>query len=64
MRLQDPRDYRRSNCICPDCGNIFPIPRKKYRQRERGHIKTLWCPFCKREQDMQEIRSMDFIKIE
>jgi len=34
--------------ICPECGMKFPIPRKK--RREKGHIKDLWCPGCKKIQ--------------
>lgn len=50
---------------CPDCGNIIPIPRRKSRQRPKGHIKDLYCPWCNKVQKTIEykvnepIRSLD-----
>lgn len=32
--------------LCPSCNHTIPIPRKRNRQRERGHIKDLYCPWC------------------
>lgn len=51
-----------SYLICPTCGKRFPIPRRPHHSRERGHIKTVWCPYCKRKTDMREIRYGDFYK--
>jgi hypothetical protein len=34
---------------CEICKNIFPIPRKQASQRERDHIKDIYCPFCKKK---------------
>lgn len=48
-----------SSLICPCCKNIFPIPRIKGKYREKGHVKTIWCPFCKEERNMKEKREMD-----
>lgn len=48
-----------SQCICPDCKNKFPIPRKISKQREKGHLKDIWCPFCKETKTMLEIRESD-----
>lgn len=31
---------------CPECLLEFPIPRKKERRREKGHIKDIYCPKC------------------
>lgn len=49
-----------SYLICPRCGNSFPIPRNKGRQRKKNHIKDIWCPFCGRVEKMKEIRYNDF----
>lgn len=49
-----------SRCRCPKCGEKFPIPRRDNRKRPRGHIKTIYCPFCRKETDMIEIRDEDF----
>lgn len=37
--------------ICPECGLKFPIPRE--RRREKGHIKDIWCPICKKTQKFE-----------
>lgn len=46
---------------CPDCGNIMPLPRV-HKQREKGHIKDLFCPYCKDMRKMIEQREFDFIE--
>lgn len=51
-----------SKLICPCCKNIFPIPRIKGKHREKGHIKTVWCPYCKENRNMEEKREKDFYK--
>lgn len=33
---------------CMECGTIFPIQRKKSKNRAIGHIKHLWCWVCKK----------------
>ena len=43
-----------SNLICPECGNIFPIPRYSGRYRCYNHIKDLWCPYCRDTTKMVE----------
>jgi Fe2+ or Zn2+ uptake regulation protein len=35
-----------SKLICTECGEIFPIPRRISKQREKGHIKHIWCFKC------------------
>lgn len=52
-----------SYCVCPVCRNQFPIPRRPDRKRERGHIKTLYCPFCGKETDMIERREGDYMYV-
>lgn len=43
-----------SNFICPKCGLEFPIPRNHGQQREKGHIKDLYCPTCNKVQKFRE----------
>lgn len=54
--------YITSTLICPKCGRKFPIPRWRGRARKRGHIKTVWCPYCRKMEDMREYRYGDFYK--
>ena len=35
--------------VCDRCHRTVPIQRKRGRSRKRGHIKTLWCPWCRRK---------------
>lgn len=49
-----------STFICPECGKTFPIMRNHGRQRERGHIKDIWCPYCQQTQKFLEIRRSDY----
>jgi len=43
-----------SYLTCNKCGKQFPIMRSKGYKREKGHIKDLWCPFCKTESKFKE----------
>jgi NAD-dependent SIR2 family protein deacetylase len=45
---------------CNECGNAFPVPRVK-KQREKGHIKNLYCIKCKSRTHHTEVRDCDFI---
>lgn len=54
--------YVISEFKCTECGNIFPLPRKKNLMREKGHIKTFNCPFCNKKQNFKEIRHDQYIK--
>lgn len=47
--------YKISEYSCPDCGTIFPIPRKRGKIRGKGHIKDLWCPMCKGVKKFKEV---------
>lgn len=40
---------------CKCCGKEVTIPRQKSRQRGIGHIKDLWCPWCKTKEKFVEI---------
>lgn len=37
-----------STFTCPDCGAEYTLARKESSKRKNGHIKDLYCPFCKR----------------
>lgn len=41
---------------CTECGQMFPIWRLRSRQKEFGHVKTMWCPCCGRKMDFMEIK--------
>ena len=43
-----------SYLVCPECEGRVTVPRKKKRLRERDHVKTMWCPFCKKMRDFVE----------
>lgn len=47
-----------SNFRCKECDRVMPLPRS-YQQREKGHIKTFYCPWCQKETDHIEIRDFD-----
>lgn len=58
MRKQ--RFMDKSLFVCNTCGNTIPLMRRHGSQRERGHIKDLWCPYCKADRKFAEIRRGDF----
>ena len=48
-----------SRFFCTKCGaEGMPIMRPKSRQREAGHLKKLYCLFCKEETNHAEVRSI------
>ena len=53
------KKYNISYFICPECGESFPLPRFQGSQREKGHIKDLYCAFCNKVVKTTEIRSGD-----
>lgn len=46
----------RSMLYCLRCGGSFPIRRQNNRKRPRNHVKTMWCPWCKRVTPHRENR--------
>lgn len=48
--------------VCHECGLEMPLSRVKCLRREKGHIKDLYCPTCKKVQKFKEIRNIDFYK--
>jgi hypothetical protein len=61
------KKYRRktipmSTFICSSCERVvYELPRN-HRQREKGHIKDLFCPWCNRTGKCIEIRPSDSYK--
>jgi hypothetical protein len=53
------QEYTISYFVCPGCNNLFPIPRKKSRKRNKGHIKNLYCVFCGEIVKTMEVREGD-----
>ena len=49
--------YRHSQFV-GKCGTIIPLPRV-HRQREKGHIKDLWCPKCQMVHGFKEFKETD-----
>lgn len=46
-----------SNFYCTKCGKRgIPLARKISSQRTPGHLKKLYCPYCKTEENHVEIR--------
>ena len=54
--------YNISTFVCPDCGTEMPIPRWHGRRREKGHIKDLYCPKCKKTQKFKEFNNKECYK--
>jgi len=54
------KNVRISDCVCIICKSNFPIPRIKH-QRERGHIKDLYCPKCGKITQHWEVRDVDYV---
>lgn len=53
------QEYTISYFICPECGNSLPLPRKKSKKRDKGHIKTLFCVYCGKVTETIEVRKGD-----
>lgn len=46
-----------SEMYCTECGgHNIPIRRKLNQQREPGHLKSMYCIYCKKITNMVEIR--------
>lgn len=51
-----------STLVCPECGMEIPIPRNHGRQREKGHIKDIYCPKCREVKQCKEIKYSEFYR--
>lgn len=48
---------------CTKCGRAgLPLPRRKESLREKGHLKKLWCPWCKEEVNHYECRNYEEVE--
>ena len=45
-----------SHFYCNECKTDMPLPRKRGKMRENGHIKDLYCPVCKKIRKFTERR--------
>lgn len=51
-------DFQINKFMCPLCGKeTVPIIRKTSRQRQKGHRKWLYCPWCKKTVNTYECRN-------
>jgi hypothetical protein len=49
-----------SDMYCTQCGKKnIPVPRKKSKERECGHLKKMYCIYCNKMTNMVEIRGFD-----
>ena len=39
---------------CPDCGNKMYAPKRISRMTVPGRKKALWCPWCRKFQNMKQ----------
>lgn len=53
MRKQRFMDL--STLTCKECNGKMIIPRNHGDRRARGHIKDMWCPYCKAERKFVEL---------
>lgn len=51
-----------TDLICPDCGTIFPISRRETSQRQKYHIKDLFCYKCNKTTKFIELKDAAIIK--
>lgn len=49
-----------SDMYCEKCGFHTTVPRSVGKQREKGHLKTMWCPRCQQKTEFREVRAFDF----
>lgn len=60
--MRKHRYMKISQLICTECGAEMRIPRMHCAQREKGHLKDMYCPMCKRDTKFKEIRYNEFYK--
>ena len=49
----------RTDLLCPECGNVFPIQRRVNRQKKTLHRKWLYCPMCQKTTNHIEINNIE-----
>ena len=55
------RKTTNSTFICSNCNAYIPLPRLIKRQKEREHIKHIWCYKCKEVRGFIEYRECDIL---
>lgn len=55
------RGYRISEFYCSSCGSMTPLPRLRGQQREKYHVKDLWCFKCRDTTAHTEKRFCDHV---
>lgn len=59
MRKRRETNYYVSDFYCTECGNKgIPLARTLWQQREAGHLKILYCPYCRKDVNFVEVRPM------
>ena len=62
MGIRRGRHFTISTFKCTVCGKEgIPISRKQSNQRKAGHLKKIYCIYCKKETNHTEIREFDYI---
>lgn len=41
---------------CPKCSALLSAYKSAAKKTAAGHIKTMWCPWCKKERDFIQIK--------
>lgn len=49
-----------SDFYCLQCTNKITLPRKNSRQREKNHLKSIFCIHCKGYVNHYEVRDCDY----
>ena len=48
-----------SDMYCTQCGRKnIPVPRKVGQEREPGHLKRMYCIYCKKKVNMVEVKNV------
>jgi hypothetical protein len=56
-------NFTQSDFYCPLCGNKgIPLARKRSKQREKHHLKVLYCWHCRVEVNHIECRNEEEVK--
>lgn len=53
------KSFTISSCYCTQCGNMVTVSRPMAKQREKGHLKRIYCVNCKKEINHYEVRAFD-----
>ena len=61
-RGNNRRCYTISYFTCDTCGTTLSVPRMKGNYREKGHMKDIWCPKCKKVVTLKENRYCDYVR--